>query len=83
MPRIPASAGAKLAQMYVAFAFALAPVTFGSLIVYVLANHHLISYWWLALTFGWATVPLAILVRALRYGRRIQRAQPLSASPLA
>ena len=33
MPRTPASAMVKLNQMYIAFAFAVAPVTFGSAIV--------------------------------------------------
>ena len=69
MPRRPAPAGVRLVRMHVAFAFVLTPVTFGSLVVYILASHHLISYWWLALTLGWGIVPLAILVRALRYAR--------------
>ena len=64
MPRTPASAGVKLNNMYIAFAFAVAPVTFGSAIVCVLAGKHIISYWWLALTLGWAIVPLAVLARA-------------------
>jgi hypothetical protein len=35
IPQTPASAGVKLNQMYIAFAFAVAPVTFGSAIVCV------------------------------------------------
>lgn len=69
MPRTPASAGGKLTLMSIAFGLALIPVTLGSPAVYVFASNHLISYWWLALTLGWAVVPLAILVRALRYAR--------------
>jgi hypothetical protein len=83
MLRPPASAMVKLNQMLIAFAFALAPVIFGSLVVYLLASNHLISYWWLALTLGWAVIPLAILVRALRYARRVQPAQPFQSSPMA
>ena len=80
MPRTPAPAGVRLVRLHVAFAFALTPVTFGSLVVYVLASNHLISYWWLALTVGWGIVPLAILVRALRYARpgAVSSAQPIS-----
>ena len=80
MPRTPATAGVRLARMYVAFAFALTPVTFGSVVVYILASNHLISYWWLALTVGWAIVPLAILVCALRYARpgAASSARPIS-----
>lgn len=70
VPRIPASASVKLTRMSVAYGVALAPVGLGSAVVYVFASHHLISYWWLALTLGWAIVPLAILVRAVRYARR-------------
>jgi hypothetical protein len=76
MPRTAASAGAKLNLMLIAFAFTAVPVTFGSAIVCVLAGSRLISYWWLALTFGWAVVPLAILVRAIGYQRRVHAAQP-------
>jgi hypothetical protein len=83
MPRTSASAWVKLNQMYIAFALALAPVTLGSLVVYVLAGNHLISCWWLALTLGWAIIPLAIRVRALRYARQVQSAQPRQSSPLA
>ena len=83
MPRTPASAGVKLSQMYIAFAFAVASVTFGSAIVCVLAGRHIISYWWLALTLGWAIVPLLVLGRALRCERQSQQAQPCQASPLA
>jgi hypothetical protein len=83
MPRPPASARVKLNRMYVAFAFALAPVTLGSLVVYVLASNHLISHWWLALTFGWAIVPLVILVRAHGYARRVHQARPCRSFPLA
>ena len=83
MPRTPASAMVKLNQMYIAFAFAVAPVTFGSAIVCVLAGRHIISYWWLALTLGWAIVPLLVLGRALRCERQSQQAQPCQASPLA
>jgi hypothetical protein len=72
MPQTPASAGVKLNQMYIAFAFAVAPVTFGSAIVCVLAGKHIISYWWLALTLGWAIVPLAVLARARRQAKRGQ-----------
>jgi membrane protein YdbS with pleckstrin-like domain len=83
MPQTPSSAAVKLAQMHIAFAFALAPVTLGSLALYVLASNHLISYWWLAVTLGWVIVPLAILVRALRYARRIQAARPRQPFSLA
>jgi hypothetical protein len=67
--------------MHVAFAVAMTPVTLGSLVVYVLASNHLISYWWLAVALGWAIVPLAILVRARRYARRVQPAQPCQSFP--
>jgi len=83
MPQTPASAEVKLNQMYIAFAFAVAPVTFGSAIVCVLAGKHIISYWWLALTLGWAIVPLLVLARAHRYERQSQQAQPCQAFPLA
>ena len=83
MTQTPASAGVKLNQMYIAFAFAVAPVTFGSAIVCVLAGKHIISYWWLALTLGWAIVPLLVLARAHRYERQSQQAQPCQAFPLA
>jgi hypothetical protein len=83
MPRTPASAGVKLYQIYIAFAFAVTPVTFGSAIVCVLAGKHIISYWWLALTLGWAVVPLAVFARARRYERRAQQAQPCQSSPVA
>lgn len=76
MPRTPVSAGVRLTWVQVAFAFALIPVTLGIPVVYVLASNHLISYRWLALTLGWAIVPRAILVPALRYARRVQPAQP-------
>jgi hypothetical protein len=82
MPRTPAPAGVRLARMHVAFAFVLTPVTFGCLVVYVLASNHLISYWWFALTLGWGIVPLAILVRALRYARPVPPAQPSQSLPL-
>jgi hypothetical protein len=75
MLQTPASAGVKLNQMYIAFAFAVAPVTFGSAIVCVLAVKHIISYWWLALTLGWAVVPSAILTRANGYQRQVRAAQ--------
>ena len=80
MPRTPVPAGVRLLRMYVAFAFTLTPVTFGSLVVYTLAGNHLISYWWLALTVGWGIVPLVILVRGLRYARpgAVSSAQPIS-----
>jgi len=63
MAEVPVSAGVRLARLHIAFSFALTPVTFGSLVVYVLASQHMVSYWWLALTLGWAVVPLAILAR--------------------
>jgi hypothetical protein len=70
MPVTPTSDGARLTQLHMAFAFAVTPVTFGSLVIYVLASHHLISYWWLAFTLGWAIVPLGILLRSPRHARR-------------
>lgn len=75
MLRTPASAAATLNLMYIVFAFAAAPVTFGSTAVCALAGNHLISYWWLALTFGWAVVPLAILTRANRLQRQMRTAR--------
>ena len=75
MPRTPASAAAKLNLMFVAFAFAVAPVAFGSAAVCALAGNRLISYWWLALTLGWAVVPLAVLARGNRYQRQARVAQ--------
>ena len=83
MTQTPASAEVKLNQMYIAFAFAVAPVTFGSAIVCVLAGKHIISYWWLALTLGWAIVPLAVLARTRRCERQAQQARPGRSSPLA
>lgn len=74
MPRTPASA-ARLNLMFIAFAFAAVPVTFGSAAVCALADNRLISYWWLALTLGWAVVPSAILTRANRYQRQVRAAQ--------
>jgi hypothetical protein len=76
MLRTSASAGAKLNLMLIAFAFTAFPVTFGSAIVCVLAGRRLISYWWLALTVGWAVVPLAVLLGAIGYQRRVRAAQP-------
>lgn len=75
MPRTPASAAAKLNLMFFAFAFAAAPVAFGSAAVCALAGNRLISYWWLALTLGWAVVPSAILTRANGYQRQVRAAQ--------
>ena len=83
MPRTRASAGARLNQAHVAFAFAVTPVTLGTLVVCALAGSRLISYWWLALPLGWAIVPLAILVRACRYARQVQPAGSCQAFPLA
>jgi hypothetical protein len=76
MPRTPASAAAKLNLMLIAFAFAVAPAALGSAAVCALASNRLISYWWLALTLGWALVPSAILTRANRYQRQARTAQP-------
>jgi hypothetical protein len=75
MPRTPASVAARLNLMFIAFAFAAVPVTFGSAAVCALADNRLISYWWLALTLGWAVVPSAILTRANRYQRQVCAAQ--------
>jgi hypothetical protein len=75
MSRTPASAAAKLNLMLIAFAFAAAPVAFGSAAVCALAGHRLISYWWLALTLGWAVVPSAVLTRANRYQRQVRAAR--------
>jgi hypothetical protein len=75
MPPAPASAAAKLNLAFIAFAFAAAPVTFGSAAVCALAGNRLISYWWLALTLGWAVVPLAVLARADRCQRQVRAAQ--------
>jgi hypothetical protein len=66
---------AKLNLMFIAFAFAVAPVAFGSAAGCALAGHRLISYWWLALTLGWAVVPSAIFARANRYQRQVRAAQ--------
>ena len=74
MPRTPASAAARLNSMFIAFAFAAAPVAFGSPAVRALVGNHLISYWRLALTLGWAVVPSAILTRANRYQRQARAA---------
>ncbi len=63
------------------FGIAEVPVTAGSAVVYVFASNHIISYW-RALTLGWAIVPLAIFVRALRYARRAD-AQASRSFPLA
>jgi hypothetical protein len=78
MPRAPA---AKLNLMFIAFAFAAAPVAFGSAAACALADNRLISYWWLALTLGWAVVPSAVLTRASRC-RRLVRAAQLSCGRL-
>jgi hypothetical protein len=75
MPQPPATVGVKLNQMYIAFGFVLAPVTFGSAIVCVLAGKHIISYWWLALTLGWAIVPLLVFARARHCERQAEQAQ--------
>ena len=75
MPPTPASAAAKLNLMFIAFAFAVAPVAFGSAAVCALAGNRLISYWWLALTLGWAVVPSAIFTRANRCQRQARAAQ--------
>jgi hypothetical protein len=76
MPRTPASAAVKLIRMQVAFALAAAPAAFGTAIICVLAGNHLVSYWWLALTLGWAGVPLALFLRMQRYARRVHAARP-------
>lgn len=84
MPRTPASAAAKLNLMFIAFAFAAAPVALGSAAVCALAGNHLISYWWLALTLGWAVVPSAILTaatRCQRLGRAAQLCDGRAAEP--
>jgi hypothetical protein len=75
MPRTPASAAAKLIRMQVAFALA-APATFGTAVICVLASNHLVSYWWLALTLGWAGVPLAVFPRMDRSARQVRAARP-------
>ncbi len=79
--RSRASAGVKLTRMSSVFGIAEVPVTAGSAVVYVFASNHIISYW-RALTLGWAIVPLAIFVRALRYARRAD-AQASRSFPLA
>jgi len=76
MPRTPASAAAKLIRMQVAFALAAAPATFGTAVICVLASNHLVSYWWLALTLGWAGVPLAVFLRMDRSARQVRAARP-------
>jgi hypothetical protein len=76
MPRTPASAAGGLNLMFIAFAFASAPVALGSAAVCAVAGNRLISYWWLALTLGWAVVPSAILTRANRYQRQARAARP-------
>ncbi len=53
MLRTPASAAAKINLLVIAFAFAAAPVGFGSAAVCALAGNRLISYWRLALNLGW------------------------------
>lgn len=74
MPRPPASAASKFVHMQIAFALTAAPVTFGNGVVLALASRHLISDWWLALTFGWAVVPLTVYLRMQRYLRQLRPA---------
>jgi hypothetical protein len=52
---------AKLNLMFIAFAFAVAPVAFGSAAGCALAGHRLISYWWLALTLRMGRRPVGDL----------------------
>jgi hypothetical protein len=73
MPQTPAPAAAKLIRTQIAFAVTAAPVTFGTAVICGLASTHLTSYWWLALSLGWAGVPLTIFVRMRRYARRLAR----------
>jgi hypothetical protein len=74
MPRTPAATGAKYVHTQIAFAFAAAPTTYGSGVVYVLGSHHVISYWWLALTLCWAAIPLAVLLSLQRHERATRTA---------
>ncbi len=75
MLRTPASAAAKINLLVIAFAFAAAPVGFGSAAVCALAGNRLISYWRLALNLGWAIVPLAVLTRIRRCQRQVSAEQ--------
>lgn len=75
MPRTPISAAAKLIRMQIAFAFAAAPATFGTVVVVALGSRHAISYWWLAFSLGWIVVPLSVYLRTQRFVRRLRSAR--------
>ena len=66
--------GAKYLHSQTAFAFAAAPATYGSGVVYVLGSHHVISYWWLALALCCAALPLAVLLNMQRHARAVRTA---------
>ena len=70
-----ASAAAKHNLMLILLALAAAPVTFGNAVAGALAVSHVISWWWLAVTLGWAAIPLAVFARSVRYARQSQAAR--------
>jgi hypothetical protein len=66
-------AGVALNWTWIIFAVTLTPVTFGSVVVWQLARHHVLGYWWLAVPLGSTVVPLAVLTAGLRSARRLAR----------
>jgi hypothetical protein len=74
MPATPAAVGDRYFHPHIAFAFAAAPAAYGSGVVYILGSHHVISYWWLALTLCLAVIPPAAFLGLQRYAHAMRTA---------
>ena len=75
VPRTPVSVAAKVNLMFTAFAFAAAPVGFGSAVACALAGNRLIGCRRLALARGRAVAPPAVLTRVKRCRRQVSAVQ--------